>query len=547
MSLIDPKLPKKYKNSKILYEKNLDDWRKPTEIALATVNLNLTQLIRDCFATGYEFDNDGNNNLSQSLQEQINLLAAGGTPITGTTSDNFTINTDGSSATLSTSALTANRTFTFPDVSGNFVITEGAQTVNGAKTFSNLSNPTITGVAGFADGTVGAPSITFTADTDTGIFRGGANWFSLVNGGSSSIDIYTGTVLINRVLAVQFGSEALPSITFSGDTDTGIYRVAANELGFSVAGANSFRASLNGIFIGVTGSAGAPSLRFNDTDTGFFLGAANTISASTGGTQRFHVNSTAFFLDSLPLIIDATQRAYYDSGGDTYDVESGANVLDRYTGGVLALRTTATTAVVHTESTFNTSATGDKFSISANTTTGQIFNISAASLTSGRAIVIDDANSLTGHGTGKGQLIHLYSNSADASVRRLMMINNANGAASQTTNLYLNNNGGGTNLSILNSGSSSGTSIDVSNTTNSGTAIDVFASNDSASDIPVVKINGGNSGAGNTIGIDFSSMSAGEYIFSVPADATDPTGGGGAATGRIAVKIGGATRYIPYY
>jgi len=355
MSLIDPKLPKKYKNSKILYEKNLDDWRKPTEAALATVNLNLTQLIRDCFATGYEFDNDGNNNLSQSLQEQINLLAAGGTPITGTTSDNFTINTDGNSATLSTSALTANRTFTFPDVSGNFVITEGAQTVNGAKTFSNLSNPTITGVAGFADGAVGAPSITFTSDTDTGIFRGGANGFSLVNGGSSSIDIDTGTVLINRVLAVQSGSAALPSITFSGDTDTGIYRVAANELGISVAGANSFRASSSGIFIDATGSAGTPSLRFNDTDTGFFLGAANTISASTGGTQRFHVNSTAFFLDSLPLIIDATQRAYYDSGGDTYDVESGANVLDRYTGGVLALRTTATTAVIHTNSTFNTS------------------------------------------------------------------------------------------------------------------------------------------------------------------------------------------------
>lgn len=39
----------------------------------------------------------------------------------------------------------------------------------------------------------------------------------------------------------------------------------------------------------------------------------------------------------------------------------------------------------------------------------------------------------------------------------------------------------------------------------------------------------------------------GTHVFELPADATDPTGGGGAATGRIPVTIGGATRYIAYY
>lgn len=39
----------------------------------------------------------------------------------------------------------------------------------------------------------------------------------------------------------------------------------------------------------------------------------------------------------------------------------------------------------------------------------------------------------------------------------------------------------------------------------------------------------------------------GTNVFELPADATDPTGGGGAATGRIPVKIGGSTVYIPYY
>ncbi|HYF52982.1 MAG TPA: hypothetical protein VEA41_01850 [Salinarimonas sp.] len=39
----------------------------------------------------------------------------------------------------------------------------------------------------------------------------------------------------------------------------------------------------------------------------------------------------------------------------------------------------------------------------------------------------------------------------------------------------------------------------------------------------------------------------GTDIFELPADATDPTGGGGAATGRIPVRIGGTTRYLAYY
>lgn len=39
----------------------------------------------------------------------------------------------------------------------------------------------------------------------------------------------------------------------------------------------------------------------------------------------------------------------------------------------------------------------------------------------------------------------------------------------------------------------------------------------------------------------------GTHVFELPADATDPTAGGGAATGRIPVLIGGALRYLAYY
>jgi hypothetical protein len=39
----------------------------------------------------------------------------------------------------------------------------------------------------------------------------------------------------------------------------------------------------------------------------------------------------------------------------------------------------------------------------------------------------------------------------------------------------------------------------------------------------------------------------GTYVFELPEDNTDPTGGGGAATGRIPVFINGSLRYLAYY
>jgi len=47
--------------------------------------------------------------------------------------------------------------------------------------------------------------------------------------------------------------------------------------------------------------------------------------------------------------------------------------------------------------------------------------------------------------------------------------------------------------------------------------------------------------------IDAQSGASNNYVFDLPADATDPTGGGGAATGRVPCLIGGVTRYIAYY
>lgn len=139
MSLLDVILPKKYRNSKVLYEQNLDAWRHATEEAFANVNANFTQLAKDLFPTGYDYDNTGQAFYYTSLLEIINLVITGGTPITGTSSDTFTINTDGNSAVLTTANETASHTYSFPDGSGEFVLKDLTQTL----TLKTLVTPTI--------------------------------------------------------------------------------------------------------------------------------------------------------------------------------------------------------------------------------------------------------------------------------------------------------------------------------------------------------------------------------------------------------------------
>lgn len=80
----------------------------------------------------------------------------------------------------------------------------------------------------------------------------------------------------------------------------------------------------------------------------------------------------------------------------------------------------------------------------------------------------------------------------------------------------------------------------------------------SVSDVVALKIDASNSGAGKSyaiqigaggslnVGIDMSLLTTKAY-FKVAPDATDPTGGGGAATGRIPILIGSTTYYLAYY
>jgi hypothetical protein len=174
--------------------------------------------------------------------------------------------------------------------------------------------PSSTSPVPFASGTVSLPSITFTGDLDTGIYRIGANNIGVTVNGGKVLDISgTGLGVVGTVLAGN-GTVALPAHSFTSDPDTGLYRIGANNLGVAAAGAKVLDVSANGlsvtgttsssdVFLAPNGAVGAPSFTFtSDTDTGFYRVGANNPAISAGGTKALDITaSSTTFPDGYSL------------------------------------------------------------------------------------------------------------------------------------------------------------------------------------------------------------------------------------------------------
>ena len=86
--------------------------------------------------------------------------------------------------------------------------------ISATATVVSLSGPTITGVASFADGSNSAPSITNTGDTNTGIYFGAADTVSVTTGGTKRLDVDSSGIdvvgAITATTTVTAGTAAVP-------------------------------------------------------------------------------------------------------------------------------------------------------------------------------------------------------------------------------------------------------------------------------------------------------------------------------------------------
>ena len=144
-----------------------------------------------------------------------------------------------------------------------------------------LENPTFT-TGLFADGSAAAPSISFTSDDDTGLFRGGSGRIDWSGNGTLGGYLHAGGV------RTVDGSTSATAFGFINDINTGIYRAGTDNLGI-VAGGILVMSITSTVVNTETlraedGTAAAPSFSFqNDTDSGMYRSGANDIRISSNG------------------------------------------------------------------------------------------------------------------------------------------------------------------------------------------------------------------------------------------------------------------------
>ena len=159
-------------------------------------------------------------------------------------------------------------------------------------------------------GSAGSPTYSFSGDTNTGMYRDAADSLSFATGGTQRLDIDSGGIKGKLAFQGPAGTAAAPSFSIDGDTNTGMYRVTSDQLGFSTGGALRGRFYSGGLLMGGSstgaaqirsevGTAAAPNYTFyGDSNTGMYRSTTDTIGFSTGGALRAYINSAGIYLSS---------------------------------------------------------------------------------------------------------------------------------------------------------------------------------------------------------------------------------------------------------
>jgi hypothetical protein len=185
-----------------------------------------------------------------------------------------------------------------------------------------------TGIVSHALGTASAPTVTFTGDTNTGIYSPGADQVAISTNGTGRLTVSTTAVSSTLAVDHPLGAVGTPSITFTGDLNTGFWSPTADTIAVSTGGSERLRIDSSGrlglgtstpgaaldVVGGTAGSLNAPAVfiennKFltwkNTTGTwaagayatsgnDFLLAAANNLTFGSGSsaTERVRIDSS---------------------------------------------------------------------------------------------------------------------------------------------------------------------------------------------------------------------------------------------------------------
>lgn len=113
------------------------------------------------------------------------------------------------------------------------------------------------------------------------------------------------------------GTVSLPAVSFSGDTNSGMYRIGADNIGFAANGAKVFEYNTAAL-LGPAGTVSLPGIGFHaDPDSGMYRIGANNVGFAVNGTKQFEISTagTAFATTATFNASNAIDIGDYDSGG----------------------------------------------------------------------------------------------------------------------------------------------------------------------------------------------------------------------------------------
>ena len=171
---------------------------------------------------------------------------------------------------------------------------------------ATLTAPIILGA-----GSVSAPSITTTGDTNTGIFFPAADTIAFAEGGAEALRINSDSQVVYTA-----GTASLPAVTFTGDLNTGIYSPGADRIGFAEGGVQvgEFDASSNFLFNSGYGSVAIAYgcrawVNFNGTGTVAIRASGNVSSITDHATGDYSVNFTNAMPDANYAVLGTSGQS----------------------------------------------------------------------------------------------------------------------------------------------------------------------------------------------------------------------------------------------
>lgn len=147
------------------------------------------------------------------------------------------------------------------------------------------------------DGSAANPSYSNQGDANTGFYFPAADQQGWSTNGIERLLLTTTGYSSTVPIIHAAGTAALPSLTTDGDLNTGFYFPAADQVGVSTGGTERLLLTTTGYSstvprINAAGTVGAPSITATgDLNTGVYFPAADTLAVATGGTQCLKVSS----------------------------------------------------------------------------------------------------------------------------------------------------------------------------------------------------------------------------------------------------------------